>query len=60
MVAFNSKDMALIYLSRILFGGYEFNYSPLQYLKETAAQGAITGKQSEQFFNPLLLLNPIH
>jgi hypothetical protein len=34
--------MALIYLSRILFGGYEFNYSPLQYQKE-AAQGAITG-----------------
>jgi hypothetical protein len=33
--------MALIYLSRILFGGYEFNYSPLQYLK--TAQGAITG-----------------
>ena len=40
----NSKDMALdLSFKGYSLGGYEFNYSPLQYLKEATAQGAITG-----------------
>jgi hypothetical protein len=32
--------------------GYEFNYSPLQYLKEATAQGAITGIKVNSFLIP--------
>lgn len=40
----NSKDMALnLSFKGYTLGGYEFNYSALQYLKEPTAQGAITG-----------------
>ena len=40
----NDKDMALnLSFQGYTIGGYEFNYSPLQYLKEPTAQGAMTG-----------------
>jgi len=40
----NDKKMALdLSFQGYCLGGYDFTYSPLQYLKEATAQGAITG-----------------
>lgn len=40
----NSKDMAInLSFKGYTLGGYEFSYSPLQYLKEATAQGAMAG-----------------
>ena len=40
----NSADMALdLSFKGYTLGGYEFNYSALQYLKEATAQGAMSG-----------------
>ena len=40
----NDKNMALnLSFKGYTLGGYDFAYSPLQYLKEATAQGAITG-----------------
>lgn len=40
----NNKDMAInLSFKGYTLGGYEFSYSPLQYLKEATAQGAMAG-----------------
>lgn len=40
----NSKEMALdLSFNGFCLGGYDFAYSPLQYLKEATAQGAMAG-----------------